>query len=231
MLITGASGVFSDSVIRLLSKKDYNLILTDINTDKCNKLVKELLIDEKSYLIDSCDVTDEESIDQMLKSTKTKFESIDILIHIAGTYRGGNPAHETALNTWDFLFNLNAKSFLLLAKKIVPSMIKKKYGVIITISSKSAMEKSPNSGVYAASKSATFKLTESLANELLDKGIRVNTILPSIIDTKQNREMMSGSDFSKWVHLDSVANVINFLISDNAKDISGAGIPVYGRVS
>jgi NADP-dependent 3-hydroxy acid dehydrogenase YdfG len=230
VLITGASGVLSKSVIRLLANKDYNLILTDINTDKCNKLVRELIIDQKRVYIGSCDVTDKESIDQVLKEALKKFTSIDVLIHIAGTYRGGKPIYETDLNTWDFLFNLNAKSFLLLIQKIAPLMIKRNNGVILTISSKSAVEKSPNSGIYAASKSATLKLTESLASELLDKGIRVNTILPSIIDTEQNRKMMSESDFSEWVHPDSVAKVINFLISDDAKDISGAGIPVYGRV-
>ena len=165
----------------------------------------------------------------MVAQTIDKFKNIDVLIHTAGTYQGGKAIYLSDDAMWESLFNLNAKSLYLLSKFIVPVMEKNKSGVIISIGSRGALELSPNSGFYAASKSATIKLSQTLSKELIDKNIRVNCILPSTIDTKANRVSMPNKDFNRWVKPESIANLIDFLISDEARDITGAAIPIYGK--
>jgi NAD(P)-dependent dehydrogenase (short-subunit alcohol dehydrogenase family) len=230
ILITGASGNLGSAVIRTFAEFNYNLVLISRNTEKNFELIKELNYPEDKFLIISGDVTSESSIEDFVKETIGKFNNIDILIHIAGTYNGGKPLYDTSTEIWDNLFNLNAKSLFFLSKSIVPIMIKQGSGIIITLSSKSALETSKNSSIYSASKNVTLKLTESLAKELNEKNIRVNCILPSIIDTPENRKSMPNQDFTKWINPDSIAGVIKFLISDDAKDINGASVPVYGNI-
>ncbi len=97
------------------------------------------------------------------------------------------------------------------------------------VASRSALKGEATMAAYAASKSAALRLTEAMSGELLDKGITVNAVLPSVIDTPQNRQGNPTADFSKWVPPESIADVIAFLLSDGARDISGASIPIYGR--
>jgi NAD(P)-dependent dehydrogenase (short-subunit alcohol dehydrogenase family) len=107
-------------------------------------------------------------------------------------------------------------------------MLKNGSGAIINVASKAAVDHAAGAAAYAASKSAAVALLDSLAADLKGSGIRVNTILPSIIDTEANRKAMPSADFSKWPKPEDIARVILFLCSDEARVIHGAAIPVYG---
>ena len=153
---------------------------------------------------------------------------IDILANIAGGFTMGESVAETTDETWDFMFNLNARTVLNMARAVVPRMQERGSGRIINIGARAALRGTGAMGAYCASKSVVLRLTESLADELKTSGINVNCILPSIIDTPRNREDMPKADFSNWVRPEEIAAVVMFLASDAASAIHGASIPVEG---
>ena len=153
---------------------------------------------------------------------------IDILANIAGGFTMGESVAETTDETWDFMFNLNARTVLNMARAVVPRMQERGSGRIINIGARAALRGIGAMGAYCASKSVVLRLTESLADELKTSGINVNCILPSIIDTPRNREDMPKADFSNWVRPEEIAAVVMFLASDAASAIHGASIPVEG---
>ena len=153
---------------------------------------------------------------------------IDILANIAGGFVMGESVAETTDETWDFMFNLNARTVLNMARAVVPGMRDRGAGRIINIGARAGLRGAGAMGAYCASKSVVLRLTESLADELKANSINVNCILPSIIDTPRNREDMPNADFSTWVKPEQIATVVMFLASDAAAAIHGASIPVEG---
>ena len=153
---------------------------------------------------------------------------IDVLANIAGGFTMGESVAETTDETWDFMFNLNARTVLNMARAVVPGMRDRATGRIVNIGARAGLRGAGAMGAYCASKSVVLRLTESLADELKADGINVNCILPSIVDTPRNREDMPKADFSKWVRPDQIASVVMFLASDAASAIHGASIPVEG---
>ncbi len=153
---------------------------------------------------------------------------IDILANIAGGFTMGESVAETTDETWDFMFNLNARTVLNMVRAVVPGMRDRGAGRIVNIGARAGLRGTGAMGAYCASKSVVLRLTESLADELKAAGVNVNCILPSIIDTPRNREDMPQADFSKWVKPEEVAAVVMFLASDAASAIHGASIPVEG---
>jgi len=146
-----------------------------------------------------------------------------------GAWRGGKLVHETDLADWDFLFNVNLRTTLLCCRAVIPQMLKQGRGKIITVASRDGLAGSAGYAAYSASKSAVLRLTEALADELKASNINVNCIMPSTIDTPQNRASNPGADFSKWVEPSAIADVILFLASDASRAINGAAVPVFGK--
>jgi NAD(P)-dependent dehydrogenase (short-subunit alcohol dehydrogenase family) len=142
----------------------------------------------------------------------------------------GEAVHETAPETWEFLFDLNARSFVNVAKVVVPQLLERGSGKIVTVGAAAAAKGVAQMGAYCASKSALVRLTEAMSAELKDRNINVNCVLPSIIDTPDNRAAMPDADPARWVAPQALAEVIVFLASDGASAIHGAAIPVTGRV-
>jgi NAD(P)-dependent dehydrogenase (short-subunit alcohol dehydrogenase family) len=140
----------------------------------------------------------------------------------------GAPVHETSAQDWDFLFNLNARTVLHTAKAMVPAMLERGGGKIVNVAAHAAQKGAARMGAYAASKSAVIRLTETMAAELREHNINVNCVLPTIIDTPQNRAEMPKADPRRWVAPADLAQVIVFLASDAARAIHGAALPVSG---
>lgn len=153
---------------------------------------------------------------------------IHVLANIAGGFAMGESVAATSDDTWDFMFNLNARTVLNMARSVVPDMQKQGHGRIINIGARAGIRGAGNMAAYCASKSVVMRLTESLSDELKESGINVNCILPSIINTKRNRVDMPEADFSTWVQPEEIANVAMFLASDAARAIHGALLPVEG---
>ena len=153
---------------------------------------------------------------------------IDVLANIAGGFTMGDAIADTPDETWDFMFNLNARTMLNATRAAVPEMRERGSGKIINIGARAALQGVAAMGAYCASKSVVLRLTETLADELKASGINVNCILPSIIDTPRNRADMPNADFSKWVAPAEIASVALFLASEGARAVHGALVPVAG---
>jgi NAD(P)-dependent dehydrogenase (short-subunit alcohol dehydrogenase family) len=140
----------------------------------------------------------------------------------------GDKAHELTAEKWGFMMELNAGSVLRMAHAVVPHMLAAGGGRIVNIGAYSALSGKAEMAAYIASKSAVIRLTESMAAELRGHNINVNCVLPSIIDTPQNRAAMPKADPAKWVAPAALADVLVFLCSPAARAIHGAAIPVVG---
>jgi NAD(P)-dependent dehydrogenase (short-subunit alcohol dehydrogenase family) len=136
--------------------------------------------------------------------------------------------HETSDKDWNFLLDLNARTVLHTARAVVPHMIAAGGGKIVNVGAYAAQKGAAQMGAYIASKSAVIRLTETMAAELRDKNINVNCVLPTIIDTPENRAAMPKADPRRWVAPEDLASVIVFLASDAARAIHGAALPVTG---
>ena len=154
--------------------------------------------------------------------------AIDVLANIAGGFTMGDTVADTSDATWDFMMNLNARTVFNAARAVVPAMTAAGRGKIINISARGGLRGAAAMGAYAASKAVVQRLTETLADELKADGINVNCILPSIIDTPQNRRDMPKARFDHWVAPADIAAVVAFLASNAARAIHGASIPVEG---
>jgi NAD(P)-dependent dehydrogenase (short-subunit alcohol dehydrogenase family) len=157
-----------------------------------------------------------------------RFGRIDVLCNIAGGFRMGETVHETSDENWNFLFDINARTLLNTARAVVPQMLKAGGGKIVSVAAAAAQKGAAQMGAYVASKSAVIRLTETMAAELREKNINVNCVLPTIIDTPENRAAMPKADPSRWVAPGDLASVIVFLASPEARAIHGAAIPVSG---
>ena len=175
------------------------------------------------------DVTDTQAVDKCVADIVSKHGRLDILVNAVGAYAGGVNLWEADPRTYDQMLGLNLKAGFVLARGVVPQMIKQQRGWIVNISSKAAVDHGAGASLYAASKAGALALFDSLAAEVKAHSINVNTVLPSIIDTAANRKAMPGADYSKWPKPEEIAAVILFLCSEEARLIHGAAIPVYGK--
>lgn len=153
------------------------------------------------------------------------------MLNIVGAYRGGVDVANTKESDWDFMMEVNLKSAFLCSKAALAYMMRQNYGRIVNVASRTAVEKRfrSKSGAYAVSKAGIMVLTETVAEEVKKYDINVNCVMPSTIDTLDNRRNFPDADFSKWVKPEQIAGVILFLVSNDSKVISGVSIPVYGK--
>jgi len=166
-----------------------------------------------------------------------RLESRDLAVEsavlAAGGWRGGAPLHETSDEIWSAMMGANLETARVSLQALLPGMIERQRGSIVVIASSAAVRpwESARAAAYAASKAGALALVQASAAEVLASGVRVNAVLPSTLDTPANRAAMPKADTAKWVLPESLASVVEFLFSDAARDISGAALPVYGRVT
>jgi NAD(P)-dependent dehydrogenase (short-subunit alcohol dehydrogenase family) len=175
------------------------------------------------------DVTDMAAVEKLVADIVTKHGRLDILVNTVGGYAGGESLWDTNPRLFDQMLQLNLRAGYVLARSVVPQMIRQKRGWIVNIASKAAVDHAAGGAFYAASKAGALALFDSLAAEVKPHNINVNSVLPSIIDTAANRKAIPGADFSKWPKPEEIAPVILFLCSEEARVIQGAAIPVYGK--
>ncbi|MBV0923376.1 SDR family oxidoreductase [Halomicroarcula limicola] len=173
------------------------------------------------------DFTEEEDVAEVVEAVVDEHGRLDYLLNIAGTWRGGDPIAETGVDTFDFLFDVNLKTMFLASKHALPHL-QDSEGAIVSVSARSSLEGGEGDGIYRATKAGVRLLTETIAEENLGT-VRANSVMPSVIDTPMNREMMPDADFGEWVDPADIAAVMLFLCSDAAAVTSGAAVPVYGE--
>lgn len=227
VLVTGATGNLGSAVAEAFAASGAHLVLPDRSTQPEERL-SAWAHSDRHLLAGNTNLTDAASVQAMVDQAMARFGRIDVLAHTVGGYRAGSPPHETTLETWDMMMNLNARSTLIVNQAVVTVMLKQGAGKIINTAARSALHSGANEVAYSASKSAVARITESMAAAYRAKGINVNAILPGTIDTPENRAAMPKADFNRWVKPEELARVILFLASDDAEPINGALIPAYG---
>jgi NAD(P)-dependent dehydrogenase (short-subunit alcohol dehydrogenase family) len=175
------------------------------------------------------DVTDEGATSELIGGVLSRHGRVDALINTVGGYVGGVRLWELEAKVFDVMLSLNLRAGYALARAVVPAMLKQKYGAIVNVAAKAAFDHGAGAAAYAASKAAALAMMDSLAADVKGTGVRVNSILPSIIDTAVNRRAMPNADFAAWPKPEEIARVILFLCSDNAAVVHGAALPVYGN--
>jgi NAD(P)-dependent dehydrogenase (short-subunit alcohol dehydrogenase family) len=223
-LVTGASGALGSAVADTFREAGATVAAADVVPPSDDDALLDTGGDVHFY---EGDFTDEDEVARVVDEVVDDHGRLDVLANVAGTWRGGDPVDETDADTFDFLFDVNLKTMFLASKHALPHL-RETDGSIVSVSARSSLEGGEGDGIYRASKAGVRLLTESIAEENLGT-VRANAVMPSVIDTPMNREMMPDADHDSWVKPAQIARVVLFLCSDAAEVTSGAAVPVYGE--
>ena len=229
IIVTGAAGNLGRAVTARVQAQGARMVLVERSDEHLKTAYSELVNLTQHWLAGGVDMTDANAVSAMAAEAHKRFGRIDGLVNTVGGFRGGKPVHEADLAEWDFMYDINVRTALHACRAVIPYMLNARSGRIVNVASRNAFQGSPNYAAYSAAKTAVLRLTESLAGELKTRGINVNCIVPGTIDTPQNRADMPKADFSTWVPPEDLAHVVAFLLSDAARSVTGAAVPVYGR--
>ena len=224
VVVTGASGALGSAIATAFADAGGTVAAADIVDPASDDA---LLDPDDPVEFYQGDFTDESDVERVVSGIVADHGRIDALCNIAGTWRGGDPIAETDADTFEFLFDVNLKTMFLASKHAIPHLTDTG-GSIVSVSSRSSLEGGTGDGPYRASKAGVRLLTETIAAEN-EGDLRANAIMPSVIDTPMNRDMMPDADHDTWVDPADIAEVVLFLCSDAAGVTSGAAVPVYGE--
>lgn len=228
VLVAGGTGGLGRAVALAFLKAGAKVVVTFRMPEEFDALKSAAGKTESNLEGHAVDVTDEIAVRQLVEKIVGKFRRLDAMVNTVGGYAGGTKLWELETKVFDQMLALNLRAGYALTRAAVRAMLKEGHGAIVNVAAKAAFDHAGGAAAYAASKSAAVALVDSLAADLKGSGVRVNTILPSIIDTEANRKAMPKADFANWPKPEEIARVILFLCSDDAKVIHGAAIPVYG---
>ena len=226
VVITGAFGVLGSAVARTFGQAGARLALVDV-TQPSAELQRDFG-GAGHMLLGGADLADVDATRKAMAVIAMRFGGIDVLVNGAGGCRG-EEIEEGDVGAWDALFAMDRRAGVVASKCALPAMLERGGGRIVNIGAGAAGKAALGMGAYAASKAGVQRFTEALAEELKDRNITVNAILPGIIDTPRNRLDMPKADFTRWVSPEAIAQVILFLASAEAASVTGAAIPVFGR--
>ena len=231
--ITGGAGALGSALAAHLVGQGYRVALFD--TERAKERLEQLTVQlgKEHALAHAGDFGAEATWVGALAATKAAFGAHPTHgVLVAGGYDGGAPLHAAKDDAgYTKMISLNVDTAYRALRAMLPSMVDAKHGSIVVVGSR-AVERpwtGAGSAAYAASKAAVVTMAQAVAAEVLEHGVRINAILPSTMDTPANRSAMPDADPSRWVSLDSASRVVAFLLSEDARDVSGAAVPVYGR--
>jgi NAD(P)-dependent dehydrogenase (short-subunit alcohol dehydrogenase family) len=227
-LVAGGTGGLGRAVSLAFLAESARVVVTYRNQDEFASLQNAAGPDVSRLEGHRVDVTDEAAVSQLIAEVLSKHCRLDAMVNTVGGYAGGIKLWELETRVFDQMLSLNLRAGYALARAVVVPMLKQRRGAIVNVAAKAAFDHGAGASAYAASKAAALAMIDSLAADVKGTGVRVNSILPSIIDTATNRKAMPGADFTTWPKPEDIARVILFLCSDDGKVIHGAAIPVYG---
>lgn len=224
IVVTGGFGALGRALARRLTEDGARVALVDRAVEPASALPAGV-----SAAIGAVDLGDESACIAAYEQVRKALGAIDGVVNVAGGFTW-EPVEGGSLETWDRMYEMNVRTAVVSCRAALSHLIATGNGRIVNVGALAALKAGMGMAAYAASKSGVVRLTESLAEELKDRGVTVNAVLPSIIDTPTNRADMPDSDFSRWVPPEKLSAVISFLLSDDASAVTGASLPVAGRV-
>jgi NAD(P)-dependent dehydrogenase (short-subunit alcohol dehydrogenase family) len=223
LVVTGALGTLGQAVTACLTAHGARLALL------AHRDAPEIMHSDAALMYTGIDLSQKDATRGICERVFKDMGRIDGLVNLAGGFHW-DKLEGSSLESWESMFRMNLMTAVVACEAAVPYLLQAKRGAIVNIGAMGAIKATCGMGAYAASKAGISKLTEALADEVKDRGITVNAVLPSILDTPGNRASMPDADFSRWVSPMAVAEAIAFLVSDQARDITGVSLPVAGRV-
>jgi NAD(P)-dependent dehydrogenase (short-subunit alcohol dehydrogenase family) len=234
-IVTGADGNLGRAVADALLTRGDRLVLSGRHEEALEQAFSGMSKAGAAIELVAADLTTAEGARAVAAAAEKRFGCIDVLCHLAGGFRMGSRVDATSEDDWAFLQRLNVDSLRHVAAAVVPAMLRvpgraegRAAGAIVTVGAFGALRGMAGMGAYCAAKAAVQRLSEAMAAELR-QSINVNCVLPSILDTPENRAAMPDADHSEWIALDALADVLAFLTSDAARAVRGVALPVTGR--
>ena len=225
VMVTGAAGNLGRAVADAFAARGARLVLVDLRRES---LELRYGPEDSQRLFAPANLLEPGDVQAAVQAAIARFARIDVLCNLAGGFRMGEAVHETPDSSWNFLQDLNVRTLLNMVRAVVPHMLERGGGKIVNVGAYAAQRGVAQMGAYCAAKSSVIRLTEAMAAELRERHINVNCVLPSIIDTPENRAAMPDADPGRWVAPQDLASVVAFLASDAAAAVHGAAVPVTG---
>jgi NAD(P)-dependent dehydrogenase (short-subunit alcohol dehydrogenase family) len=212
-LITGATGGLGGAVVERFAANGWNVVGVDKRPGDNRDNIRFL----------EADLFDQGEVERAVAQAGDELQAV---VNLVGGFAQGGRVHETPIDEFERQFMLNLRPTYLVTAAAIPRM---PAGTVVCVGTRAALRPFPGAAGYIASKAALLALVRALDAEYRDDGIRVNAVLPSVIDTPANRSAMPDADHDAWVKPAAIADVIHFLSTDASAPISGAEVPVYGR--
>ena len=229
VVVAGGTGGLGKAVSLAFLEEDAKVVVSYRKEEEFTALKKAAGAKAAALEGAVVDVTDERAAGEFVGGILSRHGRVDALVNTVGGYAGGVKLWELETKVFETMLSLNLRSGYALSRAVVPAMLKQKHGSIVNVAAKAAFDHGAGAAAYAASKAAAVAMMDSLAADVKGTGVRVNSILPSIIDTAVNRQAMQNADFTVWPKPEEIAQVILFLCSDKAAVVHGAAVPVYGN--
>ena len=228
ILITGATGAVGRVVSRAMARTGAKLVLSGRRQEALEELGHGL--EAERVLAMAADLTKVDEVDRLVSAVSEQWAGVDILLNLAGGWRGGERVVGVSDESWDAILDLNLRSAFFISRAVLPHMVSRGWGRIVNMGSRAAERSGSRQVGYNVSKAGVVALTASIAAEYRRRGVAANAILPAIIDTPSNRSDMPDADHSRWVTPDQIAELMLFLCSAAGGALNGASIPVYGKL-
>ena len=224
VLISGGTGALGRAVVaRFLAAGDRAIVPWIVKRELEALEAEEADAIRRGRIVPvECDVAEEAGAQRAAEA----LPNVDALVNGVGGFGGGQLVHESDLDLWDRMYRMNLRTAVSLSRAVLPGMLARRRGSIVNISSRAALELPAGLAAYATAKRAVLSFAEILQKEVADRGVRVNTIAPTTIDTPANRAAMPTADFSQWTSPAKIAEVIYWLSSDAGATVRGAVVPV-----
>ena len=225
VMITGAAGNLGRATAAAFAAAGARRVLLDVDRATLDQAYGG---DADDRCLVAADLLNAGDVARAVEAALARFGRLHVLCNLAGGFKMGPPVHEMPESVWRLMFGLNVESIVNTARAVVPGMLAAGSGKIVNVAAMAGTSGRAMMAAYSASKSAVIRLTESMSAELGARGINVNCVMPSILDTPQNRTAMPTADPARWVSPDALAEVIVFLASNRSRAIHGAAVPVVG---
>jgi NAD(P)-dependent dehydrogenase (short-subunit alcohol dehydrogenase family) len=225
-IVTGGSGALGQAITLRLLADGMSVAVPWVVDKERERLDSRLPADaRKRVLLEQCDVLDLDAFTALAARTGQSFGPVAVLVTVVGGFAGGALV-ETDLATWENQIKLNLTSAFVAARAVVPGMLARGHGRVVTIASRAVLPPVAGIFAYTVSKSGVIAFTQALAEETRGRGVTVNSVLPSTMDTPANRAAMPDADPTKWTPVERVADVIAFLARAESGHVTGALLTV-----